>query len=77
MRKTIFVPLPLAAAELGLSWAQAYHAVLTGRLQGERRGARWVVSVDSVRNYRTQTQQREETSVRPRTRGRGQVPKLR
>ena len=54
-----FVPLPIAAAQLGLSWAQAYRELLTHKLKGERRGARWFVNLDSLAEYiRTQKERR-------------------
>jgi hypothetical protein len=45
------VPLSVAAHRLGVSWAAAWKLVLTGDLDGERVGGRWVVSSASVDAY--------------------------
>lgn len=42
------IPLPLAAARCAMTWGQIYNALLSGKLRGERRGARWWVSRGSV-----------------------------
>jgi hypothetical protein len=42
------LPLPDAAVRLRLTWSQIYAALLSGRLQGERRGRRWFVSEASI-----------------------------
>jgi hypothetical protein len=42
------IPLPVACARLGLSWAQGYNKILRGELEGELRGSRWFISVESV-----------------------------
>ena len=46
--KRRMVSLPDAAVRLRLSWSQAYGALLSGRLNGERRGNRWFVTEGSV-----------------------------
>jgi hypothetical protein len=40
--------LPAACLQLGMTWAQAYNALLSGRLEGEQRGARWFITAESV-----------------------------
>jgi hypothetical protein len=45
-------PLPLVAAELQWGWKRTYEALLSGKLAGVRRGARWFVyrrSVDAAK----------------------------
>ena len=42
------IPLPLASRRLSWTWAQAYNAVLSGKLAGELRGARWFIVEESV-----------------------------
>ena len=42
------VPLPVAAAALHLTWAQAYNELLSGRLKGVHRDGHWFVSRDSL-----------------------------
>ncbi len=41
-----------AALELGMPWRRAYDLMLSGCLRGERRGARWFVSRESVAAFR-------------------------
>ena len=50
-REVRMVPLPDAAARLRLSWEQAYRALLSGRLEGERRSGRWYVTERSVLSW--------------------------
>ena len=56
------LPLAIAARELRWPWHRAYRAVLTGQLASERRGARWFVSVASVRAL-----QRAQAAEQPAT----------
>ena len=46
--KTDDLGLADAAHMLGVSWAQAWRMVLTGRLDATKRGGRWQVSAASV-----------------------------
>jgi hypothetical protein len=39
-----WVPLPVGAARLGLTWRQAYDLALAGKLRTRRDGARWLVA---------------------------------
>lgn len=49
------LPLTLAAARLGRSWAQAWRLVLIGHLCGEKRQGRWYVTAASVERLRRDT----------------------
>ena len=42
------VPLSQAALQLGISWQRAWRLVLTGGLDGQKIGGRWLVSTTSV-----------------------------
>jgi hypothetical protein len=42
------VPLSVAARSLGISYLQAYNAVLVGRLTGRRIDGRWWIAADSL-----------------------------
>jgi hypothetical protein len=43
-----WIPLAEAAAELKLTWAQAYAKALSGRISAKKDGSRWMVSRRSV-----------------------------
>lgn len=45
---TLTMPLPRASQALGVPWHTAYAMVLSGKLEGEQRGARWFVTTRSV-----------------------------
>jgi hypothetical protein len=64
------MPLPLAAAQLRLSRAMAYNAVLTGRLDGVRIKGRWYVTVTSVERA-SRTEASSPTSLAPASRHTG------
>ena len=42
------IPLTEAAHRLSMPWEKAWRALLTGRLEGQKRGGRWYVSTVSV-----------------------------
>lgn len=42
------LPLAFAAHQLGISWQQAWRAMLIGQLSGVKRGGRWFVTAASV-----------------------------
>lgn len=44
-----YLPLPIAAQKLGLTWQQMYALVLRGAVQAEHRQGRWYVSSEDVR----------------------------
>jgi hypothetical protein len=66
------ITLPDAAVRLRLSWSQAYGALLSGQLQGERRGRRWFVSEGSV--TRLLTANSREATERGRVHSRSTGP---
>lgn len=43
-----WIPLAEAAAELKLTWAQAYAKALSGRISARKDGSRWMVSRRSI-----------------------------
>ena len=43
-----YVPLSLAAQRAGLTWPQAWNAVLRGELRGRKRANRWEVEEASL-----------------------------
>jgi hypothetical protein len=45
------VPLPLAAARLGLTWHQAWSLILTRQIKGRRSGKHWFADEQSVAEY--------------------------
>lgn len=47
------IPLTDAAHQLGLPWERAWRALLTGRLEGQKRGSRWYVTASSVERLAT------------------------
>ena len=55
------VPLTAAAHQLGLSWQQAWRALLVGQLSGEKRGGRWFVYSASVAELAGRLSTRETT----------------
>jgi hypothetical protein len=44
------VPLSVAARALGMSYLQAYNALLVGRLQGRRLKGRWWVTAECLKS---------------------------
>jgi hypothetical protein len=42
------VPLAVAAQQLGISWQQAWRAVLVGHLIGQKRAGKWYVNSASM-----------------------------
>ena len=44
------VPLSVAAQALGMSYLQAYNALLVGRLQGRRSKGRWLVTTECLKS---------------------------
>ena len=45
------VDLTDAALRLRISWERAWRAVLDGRLQGQKRNGKWLVSEESIVEY--------------------------
>ncbi len=45
------VTLPFVAAQLQLSYLQAYHLVLTGQIEGHKEAGHWWVSRASYESY--------------------------
>ena len=45
------IPLPQAAARLGLTWHATYALLLKGAIKGEWRGTRWWVEDTSLEQY--------------------------
>lgn len=43
--------LPFVAAQLKISYLQAYHLVLTGRIEGRKVGGHWFVSRASLDSF--------------------------
>jgi hypothetical protein len=60
------MPLPQAGARLGMSWGQAYNALLLGQLEGKQVGSRWFVTTASVERLARHRERRaqEERPVR-------------
>lgn len=46
------MPLTLAAQRLSQSWERTWRMVLSGRIAGEKRGGRWLVSAADVEAVR-------------------------
>ncbi len=46
---TDMISLADAARRLSMSWDRTWRALLSGKLEGEKRGGRWYVTVQSVR----------------------------
>lgn len=44
------ISLPEACHRLGITYAVGWRRLLSGELTGERRGSRWVVTLQSVEN---------------------------
>ena len=51
MKERDTIGLAEAAQKLGLPYQSAHRLLLTGELQGEKRGSRWVVSLPSLTQY--------------------------
>ena len=49
----VWIPIADAAARLRLSYNQVLRLVLIGRLEGKRRGLRWMVSRNAVNRFAT------------------------
>lgn len=45
------IPLADAAAEMKKTWSQAWQLVLTGAIAGRKKHGKWMVSVESLRQY--------------------------
>lgn len=45
------VTLPFVAAQLKLSYLQAYHLVLTGQIEGHKEAGHWRISRASYESY--------------------------
>jgi hypothetical protein len=63
------MPLPRAAVRLRLTWAQAFNALLAGRLDGRQaENGRWWVSSSSVERLAAQRDEQPGAGVRRATR---------
>lgn len=59
-----WLPLPAAAVQLGLSWSQAYNAVLLGHLEGRQsQNGRWLCSPSSIERFALQQQKARSVGV--------------
>lgn len=52
MTEATFIPLPMAAYQLALTWSQAYQLILTRKLAAEKRGKNWWVELKDVERVR-------------------------
>lgn len=55
-----FIALSDAAISLKLPYQNAHRLLLTGRLQGERRGGRWFVTARSTKQVREESERESE-----------------
>ena len=54
MTTETMIPLPDAAFVLGMTWDHVYRLVLSRKLLGEKRGARWYVDAAAVKKMAAQ-----------------------
>ena len=60
-----WIPLAEAAAELKLTWAQAYSKALSGRIAAKKEGSRWMVSRRSIDAAKASSVALRNTQARP------------